>query len=333
MKRFLTTWIIIYAFLFGFASLARASDTSKATEVKGKWDPLNSLKSIHSHLMNNGHIVRLEFKSPVSQWMKPVFYKKLVEIDFPGAFVGTVNQSIPLKNPIISKVFASQSDSETLRVSFQIKPDLKDIKERVKLLQQGRFVIIRFDIGNTEPSFIFPLKGLPEKKQKGNYIKTDEDLLSPFLPQESKKMKDKEEGKLSKLNANNFTLKDTQKEALVIEKEGKKKEKHVESSVAPLVDQIKKGIIVLGIIFLMIFGFKKYFLINTRRRIRSNEEIISLGSSKRRGDKIFSVVYKGAIDFLNYLIRIIKPKEAQLAEDAKEKVLQNFRKIKKVRRL
>ena len=83
----------------------------------------------------------------------------------------------------------------------------------------------------------------------------------------------------------------------------------------------------------MIFGFKKYFLINTRRRIRSNEEIISLGSSKRRGDKIFSVVYKGAIDFLNYLIRIIKPKEAQLAEDAKEKVLQNFRKIKKVRRL
>ena len=332
MKRILTTLIIIYAFLFGFGSQTGASDTSKTTVVKGKWGALNSLKNVHSHLMNNGHIVRLEFKNPVSQWMKPVFYKKLVEIDFPGALVGTVNKSIPLKSPIISKVFASQSDSETLRVSFQIKPDLKDIKERVKLLQQGRFVIIRFDIGNTEPSFIFPLKGLPEKKQKGNYIKTDEDLLSPFLPQESKKMKDKEEGKLSKLNANNFTLKDTQKEALVIEKEGKKKEKHVESSVVPLVDQIKKGVIVLGVIFLMIFGFKKYFLINTRRRIRSNEEKISLGNSKRRGDKTFSVVYKGAIDFLNYFSSLIKSKEVQVVEDAREKILKKIRKLKKVRR-
>ena len=333
MKRFLTAWIIIYAFLFGFASLARASDTSKATEVKGKWDPLNSLKSIHSHLMSNGHFVRLEFKYPVSQWMKPVFYKKLVEIDFPGAFVGEVNKGIPLKSPIISKIFASQSDSETLRLSFKMKPDLQNIKERVKLLQKGRFVIIRFDVGNKEPSFKVSSKDSPEKTQKENFINIDDELLSPFLLQTSKAMKSKEEGNLSKLNTNNFSLKAAQKEALVIEKEGKNKNEHGEKNVAPLVDQIKNGIIVLGIILLMIFGFKKYFLINTRRRIRSNEERISLGRSKRRGDKIFSVVYKVASDFLNYLSRIIKPKEAQLAEDAREKVLQQIRKLKKVRRL
>ena len=82
----------------------------------------------------------------------------------------------------------------------------------------------------------------------------------------------------------------------------------------------------------MIFGFKKYFLINTRRRIRSNEEKISLGNSKRRGDKTFSVVYKGAIDFLNYLSCIIKSKEVQVAEDTKEKILKKIRKLKKVRR-
>ena len=332
MKRFLTTLVIIYTFLFGFGSISRASDTSEATVVKGKWGALNSLKNVHSHLMNNGHIVRLEFKNPVSQWMKPVFDKQLVEIDFPGAFVGTANKSIQLESPIISKVFASQSDRETLRVSFQINPDLKDIKERVKLLQQGRFVIIRFDVVNKEPSFAISSKGSPEKKQKENFINIGDDLLSNSLPQISKNMKDKEEGNLSNLNTSNYSLKATQKETLVIEKEDKNRNENVESTVVSLVDQIKKGIIVIGLIFLMIFGFKKYFLINTRRNIRNNEKKISPNHSEGRGNKVFSVLYKVASAFFNSLSRIIKPKEAQVAEDAKEKILQKISKLKKLRR-
>ena len=332
MKRFLTILVIVFAFLFGFGSLTAASDGGKATVIKGKWGSLNSLENVHSHLMNNGHIVRLEFKNPVSQWMKPVFYKKLVEIDFPGALVGTVNKSISLKSPIISKVFASQSDSETLRVSFQIKPDLKDIKERVKLLQQGRFVIIRFDIGNTEPSFIFPLKGLPEKKQKGNHIKTDEDRLPPFLPQESKKMKDKEEGKISKLNNSAYSSTVAQQETLVIEKKDENKNEQVKRNVVPLVDQIKKGLIVLGVIFLMILGFKRYFLINTRRGIRNNEKSFDSDHSDERENKKISVASKFAIKLFNYFSNLIKPKEVQVVEDAREKILKKIRKLKKVRR-
>ena len=306
MKRFLTTLIIIYAFLFGFGSQTGASDTSKATVVKGKWGALNSLKNVHSHLMNNGHIVRLEFKNPVSQWMKPVFYKKFLEIDFPGAYVGTVNKSIPLESPIISKFFASQSDGETLRVSLQIKPDFKNIKERVKLLQQGRFVIIRFDVVNKEPSFIFSSKGSPEKKQKENFVNIDDDLLSQFLPQESKKMKDKQEENLSKLNTSDYSSTTTQKEALVIEKEDKNKNEHVEMSVVPLVDQIKKGVIVLGAILLMIFGFKKYFLINTRRDIRKNKKKFSPDPSEGRGDKVLSVASKVAREKILQKIRNLK---------------------------
>ena len=306
MKRFLIILIIVYAFLFGFGSLAGASDTSKAAVIKGKWGALNSLKNVHSHLMNNGHIVRLEFKNPVSQWMKPFFYKKFVEIDFPGAFVGTANKSIPLESPIISKVFASQSDGETLRVSFQIKPDFKNIKERVKLLQQGRFVIIRFDVVNKEPSFIFSSNGSPEKKQKENFVNIDDDLLSQFLPQESKKMKDKQEKNLSKLNTSDYSSTTTQKEALVIEKEDKNKNEHVEMSVVPLVDQIKKGVIVLGVILLMIFGFKKYFLINTRRDIRKNKKKFSPDPSEGRGDKVLSVASKVAREKILQKIKNLK---------------------------
>ena len=306
MKRILTTLIIINAFLFGFGGQTGASDTSKATVVKGKWGALNSLKNVHSHLMNNGHIVRLEFQNPVSQWMKPVFYKKFVEIDFPAAFVGTANKSIPLESPIISKVFASQSDDETLRVSFQIKPDFKNIKERVKLLQQGRFVIIRFDVVNKEPSFIFSSNGSPEKKQKENFVNIDDDLLSQFLPQESKKMKDKQEGNLSKLNTSDYSSTTTQKEALVIEKEDKNKNEHVEMSVVPLVDQIKKGVIVLVVILLMIFGFKKYFLINTRRDIRNNKKKFSPDPSEGRGDKVLSAASKVAREKILQKIKNLK---------------------------
>ena len=81
MKRNLTILIIFYAFLFGYESLVEASNQSKEAVVKGKWGALNSLKNVHSHLMNNGHIFRVEFKKPVAQWMKPVFYKNFVEID------------------------------------------------------------------------------------------------------------------------------------------------------------------------------------------------------------------------------------------------------------
>ena len=332
MKRFLTTLIIIYVFLFGFGRLVGANDTRKATAIKGKWDALNSLKNVHSHLMNNGHIVRLEFKNPISQWMKPVFFKKFVEIDFPGTFVGTANKIIPVESPIISKVFASQSDKKTLRVSFQIKPSLKDIKERVKLLQQGRFMIIRFDGVNKEPSLTISSKGSPGKKQKENFINIDDDLLSQFLPQKSKKMKDKEEGNLSSLNTSSYSLKATQKETLVIEKEDKNKNEHVERTVVPLVDKIKKGIIVLGVLLLMVFGFKKYFLINPRRSIRNNKKIISPDRSQGRENKVLSVVSKFASGFFNYLGRIIKPKEAQVAEDVRKNILQKIRKLKKVRR-
>jgi len=332
MKRFLTTLIIIYAFLFGFGSLAGSINTSKAAEVNDKWGSLNSLKNVHSFLMNNGHIVRLEFKYPVSQWMNPLFYKNSVEIDFPGAFVGTANKSFPLKSPIISEVFASQSDRETLRVRFQINPDLKDIENRTKLLKQGRFMIIRFDVVSNEPSFAISSKDSAEQKQKEDLINIDDDLLSQFLPHASKNIKDKQEENLPNLNASGYSSTVKQKEAVLLEKEDKNKNEQVESSVVPLVDQIKKGVIVLGVIFLMIFGFKKYFLITTRRDIRNNKKKFSLGHSEGRGDKVLSVVSKVASEFLNSLSSIIKPKEAQVVEDAREKILQKIRKLKKVRR-
>jgi len=324
MKRFLTILSIICVFLFDVGSLAGASNTSKMTIIGEKSSTLNSLKNVHSHLMNNGHLVRLEFKKPVSQWMKPVFYEKSVEIDFPGAFVVPSTKSFPVESSIISKVFASQSDRETLRVRFQTKPGLKDIQNRIKLLQQGRFIIIRFDVVGKEPSFIYSAKVSPEKKQKESFISIDDDLLSPFLPRVSKKTKDKQEGKLSKLNSSTYS-------STVKQKEDKNKIKHVGRGVVPLVDQIKKAIFVFGMIFLVIFCFKKYLLKDIPRVRGDNRKKISPDHSEGKRNKAWSVASRVARQFFSYSSRISKPKDAQSVEETKKQILQKIRKLKKAR--
>ena len=332
MQRFYTILTIIYVFLFGFGSLAGAISPSKTTVINGKLSSLNSLKNVHSHLMNNGYIVRLEFRKPVSHWMKPVFDKKFVEIDFQGAFVESFSKSFPIESSIISKVIARQSDRETLRVLFQTKPGLKYTQNRIKLLQQGRFIIIRFDVTNKESSFIDSAKVYPEIKQKEKFIATNDDLLSQFLPSAPKNMKDKKEEKLSKLKPSIYSPTDTQKEALVTGKEETNKIEQVESRAVPLVDQIKKWIFIFGILFLIIFCFKNYFWKNTPRVRGDNRKKNSPDHSEVRRNKAWLVVSKVVRELFSYMSRISKPKEGKSVEEARKKILQKIRKVKKASR-
>ena len=332
MKRIFTILTIIYVFLFGFGSLAGAISASKTTVINGQLSSLNSLKNVHSHLMNNGYIVRLEFRKPVSHWMKPVFDEKSVEIDFRGAFVESFSKSFPIESSIISKVIARQSDRETLRVHFQTKRGLKYTQNRIKLLQQGRFIIIRFDVTSKESSFIYSAKVSPEKKQKEKFISTNDDLLSQFLPSAPKKMKDKKEEKLSKLKPSTYSRTDTQKEALVTEKEDTNKIEPVETRTVSLVDQIKKWIFVFGILFLVIFCFKKYFLKITPRVRGRDGKKISPDHPEVRRNKARLIASKFARVFFSYFRRISKPKEEKSVEGAKKNILKKIRKLQKASR-
>jgi len=332
MKRLFKILIIFYVFLIGFGNLAGAISQSKTTVINGKLSSLNSLKNVYSHLMNNGYIVRLEFRKPVSHWMKPVFDEKSVEIDFRGAFVESFSKSFPIESSIISKVIVRQSDRETLRVRFQTKPGLKYTQNRIKLLQQGRFIIIRFDVTSKESSFIYSAKVSPEKKQKENFISTNDDLLSQFLHSAPKKMKDKKEDKLSKLKSSTYSPTDTQKEVLVTKKDDTNKIEPVKTRPVPLVDQIKKLIFLVLMVFLVIFGFKNYFLKNTPRVRRDNGKQISPDHSEVRRNKVWLVASTLIREFFSYLSRISKRKEGKSVEEAKKKILQKIRKVKKASR-
>ena len=303
MKLFLKLLTISQLFLLVFASLAGASNQPEA-----KWGSLNPLKKVHSHLMSNGHIVRLEFKNPVENWAEPVFYEKSVQLDFPGAFIEPAKKSFSADSSMVTKVFASQFDGETLRVRFHIKPGTDDIEERFKLVSQGRFIIVRFDTDYVEP-VIASSKAVSQKTQNTDVMGDKE--LADFLSRASEKMKRQEESLASAVKKEEPTIQEVETQSSEI------KVKRAGMGVAPLVDQIKKAAlsnsdedkkdvvlnksktkittkdntgfslkdsrptgkpmemipsgmkmismfaVVLGLMFLIFFGFKKYVLKNT----------------------------------------------------------------------
>ena len=152
--------------------------------------------------------------------------------------------------------------------------------------------------------------------------------LSSF-PVHQKQVKDKKEEKLSKLKASTYSATDTQKEALLTEKEDTSKIEPVETRSVPLVDQIKKWIFVFGILFLVIFCFKNYFLkINPRVRGQNGKKI-SPDHSEVRRNKVRLIVSKFVRVFFSYLRRIAKPKEAKSVEGAKKNILKKIRKLQK----
>jgi len=303
MKLFLKILTISQIFLLVFASLVGASNQPEA-----KWGSLNPLKKVHSHLMSNGHIVRLEFKNPVENWAEPVFYEKSVQLDFPGAFIEPAKKSFSADSSMVTKVFASQFDGETLRVRFHIKPGTDDIEERFKLVSQGRFIIVRFDTDYVE-SVIASSKEISKKTQNTDVMGDKE--LANFLSRASEKMKRQEESLASAIKKGEPTIQEVETQSSEI------KVKRAGMGVAPLVDQIKKAAlsnsdedkkdvvlnksktkittkdntsfslkdsrptgkpmemipsgmkmismfaVVLGLMFLIFFGFKKYVLKNT----------------------------------------------------------------------
>jgi flagellar protein FliO/FliZ len=310
MRYFSKLLTISHLFLFVFASLAGASNQP---EAKGKWDSLNPLKKVHSDLMSNGHIVRLEFKSPVKNWVEPIFYEKSVQLDFPGAFIEPAKKSFVADSSMVTKVFASQFDGETLRVRFHIKPGTDDIKERFKMVSQGRFIIVRFDTDYIEPITKPVIEAVSEKvvSKKTHHTEVMGDKeLAEFLSRASEKMK-RQETILASADKKKTSTTDEQTQTAEV------KVKRAGMGVAPLVDQIKKATlsnsdenkknaaqkkpktkiitkdntgfslkdsrptgkpmemipsglkmismfaVVLGLMFLIFFGFKKYVLKNT----------------------------------------------------------------------
>jgi flagellar biogenesis protein FliO len=211
MKRALRIQFLVGIFLLSLATVAGASS---------KWDSLNRLKNVKTSKVDDGFIIRLEFEKPVGDYSEPEFFDKSVQVDFPLAFIKPAKKYYPAEGFDLTKVFAAQYNTETLRIRF-LKKDGSDIKNRFHLAKQGRFVIVRLD--QFEPlsqsdSIVRGEKTTSEETTNDKLM--DEDELAKFLARASEKIR------IQSRQNNSDTIKP------------KKTETHVESKEIEIVDQV-----------------------------------------------------------------------------------------------
>ena len=309
MKRALKIQFLVGIFLLSLITVAGASS---------KWDSLNRLKNVKTSKVDAGFIIRLEFEKPVGDYSEPEFFDKSVQVDFPLAFIKPAKKYYPAEGFDLTKVFAAQYNTETLRIRF-LKKDGSDIKNRFHLAKQGRFVIVRLD--QFEPlsqsdSIVRGEKTTSEETTNDKLM--DEDELAEFLARASEKIR------IQSRQNNSDTKKPRKTETPVEIKEIEKVDQVADVKVTragmgvePLVERIKKAAqldsstdkkdgekktkmdrstekksplfslkdsrptgkpielvpssmkmfsmlaLVLGVIFLLFFGFKKFVLKNT----------------------------------------------------------------------
>ena len=309
MKRALRIQFLVGIFLLSLITVAGASS---------KWDSLNRLKNVKTSKVDAGFIIRLEFEKPVGDYSEPEFFDKSVQVDFPLAFIKPAKKYYPAESFDLTKVFAAQYNTETLRIRF-LKKDGSDIKNRFHLAKQGRFVIVRLD--QFEPlsqsdSIVRGEKTTSEETTNDKLM--DEDELAKFLARASEKIR------IQSRQNNSDTIKPRKTETPVESKEIEKVDQVADVKVTragmgvePLVERIKKAArldsstdkkegekktkmgrstekqsplfslkdsrptgkpielvpssmkmfsmlaLVLGVIFLLFFGFKKFVLKNT----------------------------------------------------------------------
>ena len=176
MKRALRIQFLVGIFLLSLITVAGASS---------KWDSLNLLKNVKTSKVDDGLIIRLEFEKPVGDYSEPEFFDKSVQVDFPLAFIKPAKKYYPAESFALTKVFAAQYNTETLRVRF-LKKDGSDIKDRFHLAKHGRFVIVRLDqfaLLSQSDSIVIREKTTREETTSDELM--DEDELAKFLARAS----------------------------------------------------------------------------------------------------------------------------------------------------
>jgi flagellar protein FliO/FliZ len=309
MKRTLRIQFLVGIFLLSLTTVAGASN---------KWNSLNLLKNVKTSKVDDGLIIRLEFENPVSDYSEPEFFDKSVQLDFPLAFIKPAKKYYPVESSDLTKVFAAQYNTETLRIRF-LKKDDSNIQDRFHLAKQGRYMIVRLDqLAPLSQSNGIARGEKTTSEETTNYKLMDEDELAKFLARASEKIRMKS----GQNNSDNIKPKKTEtsvesKGIIKLDRTADVKVNRAGMGVEPLVEQIRKVAqsdsstdkkegekktkmsrstekksplfslkdsrptgkpielvpssmkmfsmlaLVLGIIFLLFFGFKKFVLKNT----------------------------------------------------------------------
>ena len=259
-------------------------------EAKVPLGNMNLLNNVETESTQDELIIRFIFKQDLKYFQQPIFYKKSIQMDFPGAYSQPAKQFLTTGNDQISQIYVSQFNARKMRVRFILGKDgHKGYDNRFHFQKKGKSLTVGVDLN--EVNLLGQLLARAAEKIEENTRTQPKSKVSVNI--ENKKMI-REPVRLRVKNAvinDSNDLKNDLSEKIKTaslnknqqwEKNKKKPEspsKHVtkasfgfmnsekKSKSADLLSSGFKMIItlslVLGFIFLLFFGFKKYVLKNT----------------------------------------------------------------------
>ena len=262
-------------------------------EAKVGLKHMNLLEEVETQLTEKELTVNFNFKKPLVHLRKPIFLEKSIQVDFPLAYSQPTKQFVKTGDSKVNQVNISQFDSRTMRVRFVIdQKGEANFKNKFHMKKEGNFLVVRID---REPADILgqllarTAEKIKEKKQRNSPNEVGQDLeIKRSAEQKTIPFKVK---KASYQNSNDLKegLPEQIKPALYKKETGLKFDKDKTGKPSNSIKKTSFGIpqsteekesnpvglvssglrmlttlsLVLGLIFLLFFGFKKYVLKNT----------------------------------------------------------------------
>jgi flagellar biosynthetic protein FliO len=138
-------WVFFLMILFFPPQIGSANSSGK-----------NFLQDVSSELSEGKLTVRFEFSEPVLTTGKPVFDRTFVRVSVPRAFVRPAKRFYYTGDSRVPQIFVSQLDRGSLQLQFVLGEQLPRLRENFQVEDQGRSLVFHF-------------------------FKKEEDVLSEFL--------------------------------------------------------------------------------------------------------------------------------------------------------
>ena len=282
-------WIFLVS-LFTFLS-------PLSLEAKVNLSNMNRLENVETQFTKDELMIKFYFKKPLVHLRNPLFFEKSIQVDFPLAYSQPAKRFLKTGDSQISQIYVSQFNSRTMRIRFLFGKGAEgDYKNRFYMEKDGNSLVVRVvRVERGETDILGQLlarttKKINEKKQKNKIKKFNANII-----EEKREVKSQpfvfEAEKSTPSNPDDLKL-DSPKKIKTDSYNKKPKWKTVKNKTEVPSSAIKKtsfglnppedtkkpepvsllssGLrmvttlsLVLGLIFLLFFGFKKYVLKNT----------------------------------------------------------------------
>ena len=261
-------------------------------EAKANLSNMNLLENIETESTQDELIIKLYFKKDLKFFEQPIFYKKSIQIDFPRAYSQPAKRFLTTQNDQISQIYVSQFNAQKMRIRFIFgKGEKGSYSNRFHLQKNDNLLTIRIDLNEVDlldQLLASTAKKIHDNKNSQATNNTSQKINNEIIVEEklrfpvkrviendlnisrsglSEQIKTASFNKNPDWNTDKGKLKNPSKSNNDSSfKFIKSKEKQLSKSAELLPSSFKMIMtlsLVLGLIFLLFSGFKKYVLKNT----------------------------------------------------------------------